>query len=131
MNELQRNKFLSHKSVLEVLTLFQFIWRENVAVSEVVAELEANVKKTEETVEMHVDSMAAQDKQEKEAHLLNTLFEEMDELLTSQLDKLLFRYALSHSEFFQAYGSARTVRNYGLGYQGMKSEESVRGVHSF
>ena len=130
MNELQRNKLISHKSVLEVLTLFQFIWTENIAVNEVVAELEANIKKIEETFDMHVEATFAKDKQEKEAYLLSTLFEEMDELLTAQLDRLLLKYALSHSDFFHAYGNARTVKNYGMGYATLKTREDVAKINS-
>lgn len=128
MNELQHTKLTSHKSVLEVLTFFQFIWHENEAVNEVVAELEASLKKTDETIEMHLDSTEASEKHQKAANLLHTLFEEMDDLLTSQLDKLLLRYALSHADFFYAYGDARTVKNYGLGYRALKARETINGV---
>ena len=130
MNELQRNKLISHKSVLEVLTLFQFIWTENMAVNEVVAELEANIKKIEETFDLHVEATLVKDKQEKEAYLLSSLFDELDELLTAQLDRLLLRYALSHSEFFQAYGNARTVKNYGMGYASLKTRVVAGNINS-
>ena len=55
---------------------------------------------------------------------LKDLYKEADEVLTSQIDRLMFRFSTAKPDFYAAYLNARKVVDYGTRHEKSESNEA-------